>query len=139
MKTYEYRHVVGLEETNVVGNVYFANHFSWQGRCREMFLRDHAPDILGRLGKDVCLMTLRCNCDFLVELGPMDEVVIRMHLGAIVQNRMTVHFDHYRVKNGSEELVARGIQEIAAMRRDGDRVVARPIPESLREALRAYE
>ena len=28
---YEYRHVVGFEETNLVGNVYFVNHLRWQG------------------------------------------------------------------------------------------------------------
>ena len=42
MRAYEYRHVVGFEETNLVGNVYFARFVSWQGRCRELFLRDHA-------------------------------------------------------------------------------------------------
>ena len=40
MKAFEYRHVVGFEETNLVGNVYYVNHLRWQGRCREMFLRD---------------------------------------------------------------------------------------------------
>ena len=38
MRAFEYRHVVSFEETNLVGNVYFANHLSWQGRCRELFL-----------------------------------------------------------------------------------------------------
>ena len=42
-RAYEYRLVVGFEETNLVGNVYFVNHLRWQGKCREMFLRDHAP------------------------------------------------------------------------------------------------
>ena len=31
---YEYRHVVGFEETNLVGNVYYVNYVRWQGRCR---------------------------------------------------------------------------------------------------------
>ena len=39
MRAFEYRHLVGFEETNLVGNVYYANHVRWQGRCREMFLR----------------------------------------------------------------------------------------------------
>ena len=42
---FEYRHIVGFEETNVVGNVYYANHVLWQGRCREMFLKEYAPDV----------------------------------------------------------------------------------------------
>jgi enediyne core biosynthesis thioesterase len=31
MHIYEYQHVVGLEETNLLGNVYYANHVRWQG------------------------------------------------------------------------------------------------------------
>jgi len=45
MRSYEYRHVVSFEETNLVGNVYYVNHLRWQGRVREMFLRDHAPGV----------------------------------------------------------------------------------------------
>jgi hypothetical protein len=37
---YSYRHVVGFGDTNLAGNAYFVNHLEWQGRCREMFLRD---------------------------------------------------------------------------------------------------
>ncbi|HVR11545.1 MAG TPA: acyl-CoA thioesterase, partial [Thermoanaerobaculia bacterium] len=43
MRYFEYRHLVGFEETNLVGNVYYVNHLRWQGRCREMFLLEHAP------------------------------------------------------------------------------------------------
>ena len=46
---YEYRHVVGFEETNLVGNVYYVNYVRWQGRCREMFLLEHAPSVLDEL------------------------------------------------------------------------------------------
>jgi len=49
MRSYEYRHVVVFEETNLVGNVYYVNHLRWQGRCREMFLREHAPLVLAEL------------------------------------------------------------------------------------------
>ena len=45
MRYYEYRHVVTFRETNLVGNVYYTNHLEWQGRCRELFLRDHAPEV----------------------------------------------------------------------------------------------
>jgi hypothetical protein len=32
-----------LEEANLVGNVYFANYFAWQGRVRDLFLHATAP------------------------------------------------------------------------------------------------
>jgi enediyne biosynthesis thioesterase len=61
MRAYEYRHIVGFEETNVVGNVYYASHIRWQGRCREMFLRDHAPGVLHQLGEGLRLVTTHCS------------------------------------------------------------------------------
>jgi enediyne core biosynthesis thioesterase len=139
MKAFEYRHVVGFEETNLVGNVYYVNHLRWQGRCREMFLHDHAPEILEDLAQGLVLATVRCSCDYLAELEAFDALVLRMRLGGMVQNRLTLLFEYWREKDGREELVARGEQQIACMRRDGKRTVPTAIPEALREALRPYE
>ena len=138
MKVYEYHHLVGFEETNLVGNVYYVNHLRWQGRCREMFLRDHAPEILAELSHGLALATVRCSCDYLAELAAFDAIVIRMRLGGIVQNRITLLFEYWRRTGEGEELVARGEQVVACMRREGDRTVPAPIPASLREALKPY-
>lgn len=140
MRSYEYRHQIGFEETNLVGNVYYVNHLKWQGRCREMFLRDHAPEVLEELmERDLALATVRCACDYLAELEAFDEIVLRMRLGGIVQNRITLTFEYWRSNGDGEELVARGEQQIACMRREGRRAVPTAIPPALREALRAYE
>lgn len=134
MKPYEYHHVVGFDETSFVGNVYYAHYIHWQGRAREMFLRDHAPEILAELEQGLALITLRCSCDFLGELRAFDQVTVCMYLVAITQNRIAMRFE-YRRAGGSRELVARGEQEIACMRRRGRDLVPDPVPRSLREAL----
>ena len=138
MRAYEYRHVVGFEETNLVGNVYYVNHVSWQGRVREMFLRDHAPDVLEELARGLALATLRVSCEYFSELYAFDEVLIRMRLGELAQNRITMRFEYFRVNDGREELVARGEQEVACLRRDGEKLLPTPVPVSLRDALQAY-
>jgi len=138
MGAYEYRHVVGFEETNLVGNVYFVNHLSWQGRCRELFLRDHAPEVLTELAQGLCLITTRCSCEYLAELSAFDEVVVRMSLGELIQNRVLLKFEYWRSKGGGEELVARGEQQVACMRRTGNYTVAAPLPEQLRQTLLRY-
>jgi enediyne biosynthesis thioesterase len=139
LKAYEYRHLVGFEETNLVGNVYYVNHLRWQGRTREMFLREHAPEVLEELARDLALATVRCSCEYLAELEAFDEIAVRMRLGAIVQNRITLLFEYWRRREGEEELVARGEQVVACMRREGKRAVPTAIPTPLREALRPYE
>jgi enediyne biosynthesis thioesterase len=138
MRTYNYHHVVSFEETNLVGNVYYANHLRWQGRCREMFLRDHAPDILAALKQDLALVTTHVSCDYLAELAAFDELLIRMHLAALTQNRITMRFEYWRQNGDGEELVARGEQQVACMRRGEAGLIPARLPDSLRDALKGY-
>jgi enediyne core biosynthesis thioesterase len=137
-RCYEYRHTVGFAETNLVGNVYYTNHLAWQGRCREMFLRDHAPDVIGELSRGLALATVRCGCEYFAELTAFDEIIVRMRLAELVQNRITLAFEYWRVQGGVEELVARGEQQVACMKRDGKKLSPTPVPQTLREALAAY-
>jgi enediyne core biosynthesis thioesterase len=138
MRAYEYRHVVGFEETNLIGNVYYANHVRWQGRCREMFLRDRAPSVIEAFKHGLVLVTTRVSCEFMAELVAFDEVILRMRLGDLGQNRITMNFEYWRHGPTGEELVARGEQQVACMQREGEQVVPVPVPVQLREALREY-
>src|SRR5215203_2423778 len=106
MRSYEYLHIVGFEETNLVGNVYYTNHVRWQGRVREMFLREHAPEILNALSEGFALATVKVSCEYLAELAAFDEIIIRMRLRAIKQNRIAMLFEYFRVNANGEELVA---------------------------------
>ena len=134
MRFYEYRHIVSFQETNLVGNVYFTNHLAWQGRCREMFLHEHAPEVIGELSRGLSLATVNCSCEYFAELTVFDEIIVRMRLAELVQNRMRLAFEYWR----GEELVARGEQQIACMKRDGEKLSPTPVPPTLREALAAY-
>jgi enediyne core biosynthesis thioesterase len=141
LKFYEYRHVVGFEETNLVGNVYYVNPLRWQGRCREMFLRDNAPEVLAELAQGLALATVRISCDYLAELFAFDQVAVRMRLGGVMQNRITLLFEYWRLPGAgtqAEELTARGEQVVACMRREGENTVPTAIPVALREALKPY-
>ncbi len=130
-RAYEYRHLVAFEDTNVVGNVYYANHVRWQGRCRELFLRDHAPQVLDALGQGLVMVTTRVVCEYFHELYAFDEVLIQMRAGAVTQSRVTLLFEYWR----GEELMARGEQQVACLRKQGEGHVAAPLPEALRAAL----
>lgn len=134
MRAYEYVHTVGFEDTNLVGNVYFARYVSWQGRCREMFLRDHAPELLDELGRDLLLVTTHVSCDYFAELRAFDRVVIRMTLARMTQGRVSMRFEYLR----DDELVARGSHEIACLRSGDGGAVPAAVPARLRSALRPY-
>jgi enediyne biosynthesis thioesterase len=132
---YEYRHVVPLEETNLVGNVYFAHYLRWQGHCRELFLRRHVPEVFAAIDRNVAVVTTRCSCEYFAELFAFDEVIVRMRAGEVVQSRITLIFDYWRVRDGREELVARGEQQIAWLTRVGDRFVPDRVPATLIAAI----
>jgi enediyne biosynthesis thioesterase len=136
MRSYEYAHSVSFEETNLVGNVYFARYVSWQGRCRELFLRDHAPGLLERLARDLRLVTTHVSCDYFAELVAFDEVVVRMTLRRASQTRVAMSFQYLRRGPDGDELIARGEQEAACLRvtPDGNAEPA-PIPPELSAAL----
>ncbi len=138
MRAFEYRHVVGFEETNVVGNVYYANHVRWQGRVRELFLRERAPEILDLIREGLALVTLRVSCEYYRELAAFDEICIRMRLADLSPHRMSLLFEYWRVGESGEELAARGEQDLACMWRRNGKTEPEPWPDSLREALRPY-
>jgi enediyne biosynthesis thioesterase len=138
MRGYEYRHVVGFEETNLVGNVYFTRYLSWQGRCRELFIRDHAREVMDDLGAGLHMVTTRVTCDYLAELHALDEVAIRMRLAAMSESRVAMAFEYARLNGGGEQVVARGEHEIACLRASDGRLEPAPVPAALRAALTDY-
>jgi enediyne biosynthesis thioesterase len=137
-KSFDYRHVVTLAETNLVGNVYFANYLLWQGHCREHFLIEHAPGVLRALTGDFALVTASCQCDFFEELTVADTVELRMSLGRVDGGRIFMTFCYYRVVGPACQLVARGSQTIACMRRTDSGMESVSIPEELAAALKAF-
>jgi enediyne core biosynthesis thioesterase len=138
-RTYDHRHVVTFQDTNLVGNVYFANLVAWQGACREHFLRDRAPGVLQQLGAGLSLVTVSCQCEFLAEVFAFDEVIIKMSLVEALPNRLDLRFDYVRLAAGAEELVAIGRHRVACMRHDAGQRVAAPIPDELRAAALEYQ
>ncbi|GAA2728074.1 acyl-CoA thioesterase [Actinocorallia aurantiaca] len=134
---YEYRHIVTIEDTDLLGNVNYVNYIRWQGRARELFLRDYTPDVVAGFADGVRLLTVSCHCDYLRELRVFDEVVVRMRQGELGQTQSVMTFEYWRqLPDGGEELVATGEQRIACVTAgaDGHLVPAR-FPESMRRVL----
>jgi enediyne core biosynthesis thioesterase len=135
---YEYRHVVGFDETDLVGNVYHVNYGRWQYRCREMFLLEHTPDLLDELYGNLTLFTVKSECEYFAEISAFDEVSVRMRLAEMAPTHIGLAFDFVRLRDGVEQLVARGRQQVACLRGvNGDTAPAR-VPPPLEEALEDF-
>jgi enediyne biosynthesis thioesterase len=135
---FEYRHVVSFEETNIVGNVYYANHVLWQGRCREMFLREYAPDVAALISTGLALITLKVSCEYQTQLYAFDEVALRMRVGWVRHNRMALLFEYVRITAAGEERVAIGEQHTACMQLTDEELNPCPWPDSMTHAIEHY-
>lgn len=137
---FRWRPFIGFEDTNLVGNVYFAHFVSWQGRCREAFLAEHAPDVLAALAGELRLVTLSVSCEFYDELRAFDRVELEMRLASRDQHRIGLAFDYRLERDGASSLAARGAQEVACMRADGSgRLIPASLPASLATALHDFD
>jgi enediyne biosynthesis thioesterase len=136
--SYRYRHRISFEETNLVGNVYFARYVAWQGRCRELFLLEHAPKILAELNASLRLVTLNVACEYFAELRALDEVEISMSLAHQRQHRIGLSFEYVRVSPEPEMIVAHGTQEVGCMQQTAKGLAACAVPDELNKALNNY-
>ncbi|WP_346622474.1 acyl-CoA thioesterase [Blastococcus montanus] len=124
-----------LDETNAVGNVYFAHYLHWQGHCREMFLAQHAPATAAAIAAgSLAMVTVSCSMDYYVECYAFDDVEVLMTLGSTAGNRVSMRFDFGR----GEQLVARGAQTVACMSRRPEGVMPAPLPADLVTALARF-
>jgi len=140
MRHFEYRLHVGFQETNVVGNVYFANYFLWQGKCREEFIRLYAPGVLTDFERGYGMITRESTCVFHEEAFAFDCIVIQMGLDQLMRTGMSMTFHYFRErKNDDDErdlkLLAQGRQ--TALWTDSEHRVSL-LPDYLYEAIREF-
>jgi enediyne biosynthesis thioesterase len=136
---YEYRFVTTFEETNVVGNIYFANYLLWQGKCREMFIYEYCPDVIDEIYNGLALITLDISLQFVSQLFAFNKVVMRMSLEAESESRILMGFEYYADKGDELILVCKGHQAAAAMRKENGSMIPVPFPDSMLEALDVYK
>jgi enediyne core biosynthesis thioesterase len=136
VREYVLLHRVTFDETNVVGNVYFAHYLHWQGHCREAFLADHAPGVLGEVRRgELALATVSCAMEYFSECYALDEIEIAMTLRRKRGSRVEMDYEFRR--GGS--LVARGGQVVSCLRRTPSGLSPVQIPDELSRALSAFE
>lgn len=145
MKAYVYRPLITFESTNLVGNVYFAKFVSWQGACRELFLKEFAPSVLRMLTeREIVLHTTRVVCEFNDPIGTSinDEIAIEMTLSHLRGGRMTVQFAYFREGNRSSDSertrIATGEQSMCIKRLTPSGLVPVVFPAELLLALREF-
>ena len=133
---HEWRHVVGFEETSLVGTVYFANYVVWQGSCREAFIHRCYPEItVALMSGTLALVTKACSCEFVGTRGlyALEELLIKMSIISFRGGRCTLGFAYYNLSK-EDELVAQGQQEVHCYTRSGDALTPATFPLRMLDA-----
>lgn len=140
MKTFEWEHLVTATDTSMMGVAYFSTIVDWQGRCREEFGLLHFPAYMAEVaGSDgQSMVTCSVSCEYVGECGFGDRVIVRMAIPRIQLNLIEGTFTMHRRTSTGEELVARGEQTWANVRRDGAALVPAPYPREVIEVCQQH-
>jgi acyl-CoA thioesterase FadM len=125
-----------LQDSNLVGNLYFSNYSAWQGRLRDRFLHDIAPECF-----DLAQVAAQPECLFfsthhLREAMPFDSIEARMSVKAMYEGALDLWFDYYRVDmSGTREKLAVGEHRVALVSTSQDSPDVVPWPSRAQERL----
>jgi acyl-CoA thioesterase FadM len=125
-----------LVDANLVGNIYFANYFTWQSGLLDQLVHRAIPEVLEgteRTGELVCTGT---SIDFLREAMPFDDVRVKLRARRVHEGGVDLESSFYRRKAGGPEtkIAVAKLGGVWLERRDGELVPAR-MPEPLLAAL----
>ncbi len=121
-----------LEESNLVGNIYFSNYTTWQGRVRDQFFYQLAPELYRGTGEHGEWIALHSHIQHLREAMPFDTIEVQMSLLKRYQYGAKLLFEYYKLDaDGQKQKLAFGEQDILWVKRDQQ---GNPIPAALPEA-----
>lgn len=120
------------DDTNSVGNVYFANYVRWVGKARELFFNTCMPDF-DLKSTDFYVLTKTFQHDFRREAVEFEPVSVRVRIASHNRKFVTLAHEIHSEING---LLGRGEQSLMFV----DSVQYRPldIPRSIIEGFLPY-
>ncbi|TCO45908.1 SDR family NAD(P)-dependent oxidoreductase [Actinocrispum wychmicini] len=108
---YEWTHMVTFGDTSATGIVYYAELLNWIGHCREQWAFQVFPEYMRGLATGKTLMlTNSVHLDYLGEMWPNDQVIVRMSIPWLRMHFMCGTFRIYRHTTDGPRLVATGEQ-----------------------------
>jgi enediyne polyketide synthase len=126
------------EDSNVVGNIYFANYSVWQGRVTDRFFHSIAPRVFEDRGAHGELHRAQTRISQLRDAMPFDEISVVMRLDELHERGARLSFDFFRKESGGVTKIAAGHNLVAwaGVERGAE---PRPVnwPDELREAMLA--
>jgi acyl-CoA thioesterase FadM len=87
-----------LDNSNLVGNIYFTNYYSWQGHVRDQFMYNLIPEYFKDARNNGELICLDCSVKHLREAMPFDRIVVTMALKSLRKHSAIFYFEYFRLE-----------------------------------------
>lgn len=126
---YVYRSTVTIGDTNLLQNMYFANHFKLTGAARELWVREHVPGALEAMRQGLVLITREAGCLYHKDFYLYDPIRMELWFENARHASIDIRFAFYH--DATNELHAEAKQTIVFA--DPDHKVCR-MPEPFRSA-----
>jgi NADP-dependent 3-hydroxy acid dehydrogenase YdfG/acyl-CoA thioesterase FadM len=108
-----------LEHSNLVGNVYFANYYTWQGQTRDRYFFSVIPEHFRGTGESGEMLCLRTWIQHLREAMPFDRIEVTMALKQLKPAMAVLYFEYFRVApDGVRQKLAYGEHQAHWVTRD---------------------
>jgi NAD(P)-dependent dehydrogenase (short-subunit alcohol dehydrogenase family)/acyl-CoA thioesterase FadM/3-hydroxymyristoyl/3-hydroxydecanoyl-(acyl carrier protein) dehydratase len=122
-----------LDNSNIVGNIYFANYYAWQGQVRDHYFYRIIPEFFRGVGEKGELLCLQTQVQHLREAMPFDTIVVTMALKLLTKFSVTFHFEYFRQEiDGTRTKLAFGEQQNVWVVRDEKGI---PVPSVFPKAV----
>lgn len=93
-----------LEDANLVGNIYYSNYYIWQGRMRDQFFYDIAPEYFQTVGEQGEIRCLSTQVDHLREAMPFDKIFVTMSLKVLYECGCILHFEYFSLGSDAKKI-----------------------------------
>jgi len=133
------RFATSLEESNLVGNIYYSNYFAWEARTLDRFLYKLAPEWFGGNASGE-LAVLGSRIDYLREAMPFQDIETSLEVTSVHSCGADFSVTFFRVEdNGERTKLSRGsLETLWGVRGPDGRLTPQTLPLKLQEALLAH-
>ena len=136
-----FKHTIetSLDNSNLVGNIYFANYYAWQGQTRDRYFFNLIPEYFRGIGEQGELICLETRVDHLREAMPFDRIIVTMALKVLRSSSAVFHFEYFRLDpDGTKTKLAFGEQNaVWVVRNNKGKPEPAPFPDKVRDAFKS--
>ncbi len=122
-----------LENSNLIGNIYFSNYSKWINSTKDLFLYNYKPNIFRKTEFDGEFATLECKISYMQEAMPFDKILVKMYLVKLFEKGMVLRYEIFKVKANNNIKLAKVTQTIAFIKYKSSIPKIKAIPEDLME------